>query len=198
MVTGRQRRVRSDSIANRERIVATAARLFTERGTGVPLDEIAVAADLGSATLHRHFRGRADLVHGVLDTEAAQLAARAGFLLSERDPGEALRAWLPEVITFSMSYRGLAVLLASDDADTTLEARHQALTIACEQLLTAAQACGQARSTIEAGTLLRLAHGIAIAAAGSPDMASCLAGVALDGLLTRPAETGPLLSRSSG
>jgi AcrR family transcriptional regulator len=175
-------------VANRERIVATAARLFTERGTGVPLDEIAAASGLGSATLHRHFQGRADLVHVVLDTEAAQLAARAGVLLSDRSPERALRAWLSDLIAFSMSYRGLAVLLASHDADTTLEDRHQALTRACQQLLAAAQAAGQVRAIIDAGTLLRLAHAIAVAAAGSADMASRLADVVMDGLAIPPCQ----------
>ena len=183
---GRQRRVRSDSIANRERIVRTAARLFAERGIDVPLDEIAAASGVGSATLHRHFRDRAGLVHAVLDDQAARLAARADVLMSERGPRQALRAWLTDLITFSMSYRGLAALLAAHDADTTLQTRHQALTRACQQLLGAAQASGHARTAIDAGTLLRLAHAVAIAAAGSPSTAGCLTDIVMDGLLTRP------------
>jgi len=109
---GRQRRVRSDSLANLERLMQTAARLFSERGVSVPLDEIAAASGLGSATLHRHFQGRTDLVHAVLDAEATQLIARAGLPLPGRSPDQALRAWLTDLIRFSMSYRGLAVLLA--------------------------------------------------------------------------------------
>jgi AcrR family transcriptional regulator len=188
---GRQRRVRSDSLANRERIVQTAARLFGERGVTVPLDEIAAASALGSATLHRHFRGRTDLVHAVLDTEAAQLAARAALRPPGRGLDQALRAWLTDLIRFSMSYRGLAELLAAHDADTTLQTRHQALTRACEQLLAAAQADGRIRTVIDAGTLLRLAHGIAVAAGGSAESASRLTDLVMDGLRTRPGQVTP-------
>lgn len=184
----RKRRIRSDATANRERVMQAADRLFRERGVDVPLDEIAAAAGLGSATLHRHFRGRADLVHAVLDAQAAQLAASAGLLLAEHGPDEALRAWLPALIGFSMSYRGLAALLAAHDADTTLSTRHEALTRACQHLLSTAQDSGHARSTINASALLRLAHAIAVAAAGSADEATRLTGIVMDGLLTDPGE----------
>jgi AcrR family transcriptional regulator len=188
-VQDRRRQIRSDAAANRERVLQAAARLFRERGVDVPLDEIAAASGLGSATLHRHFRGRDDLVHAVLDAQAAQLAASAGVLLSEYAPDRALRAWLSDLIRFSMSYRGLAVLLAAHDADTTLSARHEALTRACRQLLGAAQATGRARSAIDARALLRLAHAIAVAAAGSPDEAARLTDVVMDGLLAHHGET---------
>ncbi|HXT93661.1 MAG TPA: helix-turn-helix domain-containing protein, partial [Trebonia sp.] len=184
----RKRRIRSDATANRERVVQAAAQLFRERGVDVPLDEIAAASGVGSATLHRHFRGRIDLVHSVLDTQAAQLADRAGLLLSAHGPDRALRIWMSSLIEFSMSYRGLAALLAAHDADTTLSSRHEALTQACRQLLGAAQASGHARTAIDARGLLKLVHAIALAAADSPDEATCLTDVIMDGLLVRPSE----------
>jgi AcrR family transcriptional regulator len=187
VVADRQRRVRSDSVANRERILKTAARLFGERGVDVPLDELAAVAGVGSATLHRHFRGRVELVHAVLDAEADRLAARAEELLSRGEPQRALRAWLLELIQFTMSFRGLAVLLADHNADTTLEARHHALTDACRRLLVSAQADEGIRATIDVGDLLKLTHGIAVAAAGSVDVASRLLDLATDGLRTPPA-----------
>lgn len=80
-------------------------------------------------------------------------------------------------------------MLAAHDADTTLSTRHEALTRACRQLLGAAQATGRARSAIDAGALLRLAHAIAVAAAGSPDEAARLTDVVMDGLLAHHGET---------
>jgi AcrR family transcriptional regulator len=137
---------------------------------------------LDSATLHRHFSGRVALVHAVLDSEAGRLAARAVELSSRGQPEDALRVWLLELVRFSTSYRGLAVLLAANDADTTSESRHHALTDACRLLLTSAQADGRARTTIDAGDLLKLTHGIAVASAGSPDVASRLLDMVTDGL----------------
>jgi AcrR family transcriptional regulator len=189
-VQDRKRRVRSDATANRERVMQAADRLFRERGVDVPLDEVAAAAGLGSATLHRHFRGRTDLVHAVLDAQAAQLAASAGLLLAERGPDQALRAWLAALIRFSMSYRGLAALLAAHDLDTTLSTRHEALTRACRELLGTAQGSGHARTTIDAGALLRLAHAIAVAAANSADEAARLTDLVMDGLLVSASAVG--------
>lgn len=179
----RQRRVRSDSLANRDRILRTAATLFGERGVAVPLDEIAAVAGVGSATLHRHFRGRVELVHSVLDAEAARLAERADELRSRYGPRRALRTWLLELIRFTMSFRGLAVLLADHDADTTLQARHRALTDACQRLLAAARS--DRHPVIDAGDLLRLANGIAVAAAGSVDTADRLLDLVTTGLDNR-------------
>jgi AcrR family transcriptional regulator len=187
-VKDRQRRVRSDSLANRERIMRTAARLFGEHGVNVPLDDIAAASGLGSATLHRHFQGRTELVHAVLDAEAAALAARADIVPAGGSADQTLRIWLTDLIRFSMSYRGLALLLAAHDADTTLHSRHEALTRACQDLLSTAQAAGLVPAAIDVGTLLRLAHGIAVAAVGSADTASLLADIIMDGLRTRPGQ----------
>ncbi|MFC8801117.1 TetR/AcrR family transcriptional regulator [Promicromonospora sp. NPDC057138] len=184
MVEERQRGVRADALANRERILAAGARLFRQHGVNMPLDAVAKAAGVGSATLHRHFSGRVDLVHSVLDAEADRLAARAAELQSVNRPEQALRAWLLELVQFSTSFRGLATLLAANDADTTLEARHYSLTDACRRLLVAAQDTGHLRTTIDVGDLLKLANGIAVASAGSADVAARLFEVVMDGLQT--------------
>ncbi|MBO0853611.1 MAG: helix-turn-helix transcriptional regulator [Nocardia sp.] len=163
----------------------TATRLFAHRGVAVPLDEIASVANVGSATLHRHFQGRVELVHAVLDTRADRLAARSDQLLASSPTAQtALREWLLELVGFTTSFRGLAVLLADHDADATLEDRHHALTAACARLLTAAQGEGDIRPTIVAGDLLKLAHGIAVAAGGSSTTAARLLDLLTDGLRT--------------
>ncbi|MFI9169297.1 TetR/AcrR family transcriptional regulator [Streptomyces lincolnensis] len=191
----RQRGVRSDALANRERILREGARLFRRHGVNVPLDAVAKAAGVGSATLHRHFSGRVDLVHCVLDAEADRLAARAAELQAVNRPEQALRAWVLELVQFSTSLRGLAALLAAHDADTTLEARHRSLTDACNRLLGAAQDDGHIRTTIDVGDLLKLAHGIAVASAGSADVAARLFDVVLDGLRTHATPAGPVTPR---
>jgi AcrR family transcriptional regulator len=187
VVADRQRGVRADALANRERILREGARLFRQHGVDVPLDAVAKAAGVGSATLHRHFSGRVDLVHSVLDAEADRLAARAAEPQSAKHPEQALQAWLLELIEFSTSLRGLAILLAANDADTTLEARHQSLTDACHRLLAAAQDNGRVRTTIDVGDLLKLANGIAVASAGSADAAARMFVVVMDGLRTQAA-----------
>src|SRR5947209_6080337 len=123
----RRRNVRADWTLNRERILSAAAQLFAEQGVDVPLDEIAAAAGVGSATLHRHFAGRLDLVHCVLDAQAQRLAAQADAVAPEPGTAAALAAWLQELLRFTASFRGLAVLLGAHQADPGLEDRHRAL-----------------------------------------------------------------------
>jgi AcrR family transcriptional regulator len=64
---------RADAARNRERILATAARLFGERGADcVSMDEVADAAGVGKGTVFRRFGSRAALAQAVLsDQEGA-------------------------------------------------------------------------------------------------------------------------------
>jgi AcrR family transcriptional regulator len=181
-MTGKPRRVRADGVINRDRILSTAARMFAERGVDVPLDEIAAAAGVGSATLHRHFTGRLDLVHSVLDAEARRLAACAGELACPSDPAGALAGWLQRLIAFTASFRGLAVLLGGHQADTTLEERHRALRAAAQLLLNDCQAQGAVDADVTVGDLLKLANAISIASAGSAETAHRLLNIMMKGL----------------
>ncbi|GAB3711996.1 TetR/AcrR family transcriptional regulator [Amycolatopsis oliviviridis] len=56
MVTDRLTRIpRSDAVDNRERILEAARALFATEGLNVPLREVARRAEVGPATLYRHF-----------------------------------------------------------------------------------------------------------------------------------------------
>ncbi|MEV0970410.1 TetR/AcrR family transcriptional regulator [Microtetraspora glauca] len=57
--------MRADARRNQQLIVATALRLFAERGTGVSMEEIARSAGLGVGTLYRHFPDRQALVEDI-------------------------------------------------------------------------------------------------------------------------------------
>lgn len=59
--------MRADARANRDQIVEAAKTLFHEQGVDIPLRTIAVRANVGVATLHRHFPDRESLVHAVAE-----------------------------------------------------------------------------------------------------------------------------------
>ena len=66
--TAEARRPRRDALANRERVVAAAARLFREHGVeAVRMDDIAAEAGVGKGTLYRGFGDKSALVAAVLD-----------------------------------------------------------------------------------------------------------------------------------
>ena len=52
--------LRSDARRNRERLIASARRLFAARGLDVPVDDITQDAGLGMGTLYRHFPTKED------------------------------------------------------------------------------------------------------------------------------------------
>ncbi|MFE2379689.1 TetR/AcrR family transcriptional regulator [Streptomyces sp. NPDC059398] len=82
---------------DRDQVLRTAATLLTRKATAT-MDEVARAAGIGRATLHRHFAGRDALVraleeYGIAEFEAAIDAART----DEGPAVEALRRLIAEV-----------------------------------------------------------------------------------------------------
>src|SRR5690349_9858841 len=82
---------------DREHVLRTAAALLTRKSTAT-MDEVAKAAGISRATLHRHFAGRDALVRalevlGIAECEAALDAAR----LDEGTAGEAVRRLVSEI-----------------------------------------------------------------------------------------------------
>src|ERR1700744_974403 len=57
-----ERRLRRDAERNRQRILAAAAEVFTERGLDATLDEVARAAGVGIGTVYRRFPDKESLV----------------------------------------------------------------------------------------------------------------------------------------
>lgn len=82
---------------DRDQVLRTAAALLTRKATAT-MDEVARAAGIGRATLHRHFAGREALVRaleelGIRELEGALDAAR----LDEGAASDALRRMVAEV-----------------------------------------------------------------------------------------------------
>jgi AcrR family transcriptional regulator len=69
-----QPKERADAVANRQRILDAATRLFAERGVGcTSMDAIAAEAGVGKGTVFRRFGDRASLALAVLDASETEL-----------------------------------------------------------------------------------------------------------------------------
>jgi AcrR family transcriptional regulator len=180
--------MRADARRNHERLVTAARAAFTEDGTEAHLDDIARRANVGPGTLYRHFPTRESLVAAVYRDDVQWLADRAKELAAEHPPLEALASWLRLQLEYIKTKRGLGsamkAMLANDSE--TLALCRETMRGALRSLLGAAQDAGVVRSDVEAPTVLRLVHGIGVAAESAPEEADHLLSIVLDGL-RRPA-----------
>ncbi|WP_406311931.1 TetR/AcrR family transcriptional regulator [Streptosporangium sp. NBC_01639] len=74
---GTSGRLRVDARRNRELIIDTARRIFTEQGAGATMDEVAKQAGLGPGTLYRHFPDRDSLFQAVVEDGLQRMIALA-------------------------------------------------------------------------------------------------------------------------
>jgi AcrR family transcriptional regulator len=180
--------MRADARRNSELLVATAREVFAEKGAEAPLDEIAKRAGVGAGTLYRHFPNRDALVEAVYRGEVSELADRATALLAEHPPDIALTEWMRAQVRFVSHRRGLATSLKatlSRTSETMVWCKNRLLGSA-EELLEAAKQEGTIRADLEPYDLLRLGHGIAVAAElGSETDGERLIEVMLNGLRAR-------------
>jgi AcrR family transcriptional regulator len=176
--------MRADARRSYERLLAAAAEVFAEQGTGAALDDIAKRAGIGNATLYRHFPARQDLVQALLANRYDELSAAAGRLLDDPDPRTALNDWLRSFIAHLTVYRGLAasVMDIIRDPETELSASCQGMRDAGARLLACAQDAAVIRSDLTISELLCLTNGIAVATERQPEDAPRLLSLVIEGL----------------
>ncbi|MFI7126921.1 TetR/AcrR family transcriptional regulator [Nonomuraea sp. NPDC050153] len=157
---------RADAQRNYDRLLAAAARVFAERGTDAPLDDVARRAEVGNATMYRHFPTRTDLLVAVYADEVSQLCAGGQALLAAESPAEALHEWLRLFMDHITSKRDLALAVTDDGSATALVAEwHASMLTTASALLDAAKRAGAVRADLDVRDLLTLVRGIALAAA---------------------------------
>ncbi|MFJ1602185.1 TetR/AcrR family transcriptional regulator [Streptomyces sp. NPDC088253] len=155
--------MRADARKNRDHLLAVAGTAITEQGVDVSLRDIARRADVGLATLLRHFPTREALLDALLRTSFAEQTARAGELETSSSPEDALVSWLRDCVAWTTDYRGVTVLMAAaiEDAESALHASCVTLRAAGARLLARAQAAGVARTDIDGTDLFALVAALA-------------------------------------
>ena len=142
-----ERKVRADSLRNRELLLSTAKTAFTEAGADVALEDIARQAGVGIGTLYRHFPTRGALLAGVYQREVEQLASAADALLAEKSPGEAMEAWLHLLINYLTTKRVVVPALKADEEGAKFYASTGSpVTDTLNRLVHAAIASGEIRA----------------------------------------------------
>jgi AcrR family transcriptional regulator len=173
--------LRVDAEENRERILATARRLFERSGPGVPMASIARHAGVGLTTLYRRFPSRDQLMVDAFAEQHKECSDCFGRALADPDPGRGFRAYAKMLCASQVVDKGytaalVQAMLTGEGMDRErAEGERVALAV-----LGRAQAAGAVRPDLTAQDLFLLIAGNAgvIAAAGPaaappPPAASC-------------------------
>jgi len=133
--------MRADARKNYSHLLAVARDVVTEHGADASMRDIARRADVGLATLFRHFPTREALFDALLRTNLDALTQKAGEVETSSPPDEALVSWFREGVAFVHSYSGVVALMASAhaDPDSALHASCTAVNEAGARLLRRAQ-----------------------------------------------------------
>jgi len=180
------RTVRADAQRNLASLLEAALAVFEESGIDAPVRDIAEKAGVGVATLYRHFPDRADLIKAVVQQEVDSCAEAAVRIASEKEPGEALAAWMQRLVDLMKTKRGLAAALHSGNPayQSLPDYFLSHLTPTLKKLLDSARAVGAIRANVDAGELLLAAARLATPASeGDVAQARRMVALLVDGLL---------------
>ena len=184
------RPLRRDAERNRQRILAAAAEVLSERGLDATLDEVARAAGVGVGTVYRRFPDKESLIQELFKDRIDALVREAERALTEPDPWQALVSYLDFAITLMASNMGLRQLLmfSTYGKERISYARNQMAPVVTK-LVERAQASGDLRPDL-AGTDLKmivfmLSSVAEYASATRPDVWRRYLALLIDGL--RPA-----------
>jgi AcrR family transcriptional regulator len=140
--------LRIDAERNRRAILAAARSTFAEQGLQAPLDEIAVRAGVGNATLYRRFPDRCRLVAGVFAEQMAGYAEAAQQALEASDPWDGFAGFVTYLCHMQAEDQGISELLTTSlfDADDQLAQRRRLVLQRLKLLIKRARAAGAIRA----------------------------------------------------
>jgi AcrR family transcriptional regulator len=143
------RPLRRDAERNRQRILEAASEVFTERGLGVSLDEIARHAGVGVGTVYRRFSTKEELVEALFVDRIESIAALAEQAAEAPDPWSALVCFMEQFAEALAGNRGLKQMLtlAGYGQDLAAYARRRNAPLVA-RLVQRAQAAGQLRADL--------------------------------------------------
>ena len=179
-----ERPMRADAARNRARVLEVAYDAFAAEGLAVPLDEIARRAGVGAGTVYRHFPTKEALFGAVFEDRVRRIVDIAHALLASEGPGEAVFAFLREMVRTGATDHGLVDALAGYGVDLESAAPGVDATFrgVLNELLVAAQRAGSAREDVGVPEVKALLLVCKSAQGYGQEVTDRVAGVIEDGL----------------
>ena len=182
-----ERPLRRDAERNRQRILAAAAQVFTERGLDATLDDVARAAGVGVGTVYRRFPDKEALVAALFRERIDRLVTVAEDACAAADPWQAIVSYLEYTAAAMAGDTGLRQLMmfGTYDRDQVCYAGDRMRPV-ITRLVQRAQASGDLRGDFEATDVKMIAFMLAslaeYAAAVTPDVWRRYLAMLIDGL----------------
>lgn len=179
--------LRADARRNRARLLEVAEAIFAARGTGASTEEIAREAQVGIATVFRHFPTKEVLLEAVLVRRLEWLADEGRRLAAEVGPADALFAFFDLVLDQSPVKNAFAAALmdAGVDVRAATSEAGRALGEVLTGLLDSAQRAGAVRPDLGVSELTAILVGTCRMLEyldGHPEAATRARAVVRDGL----------------
>jgi AcrR family transcriptional regulator len=183
--------MRADARRSYDRILEAAGTVIAQDGENASLEEIARTAGVGSATLHRHFASRWDLLDAVFADRVDKICAEAERFTDHEPAKAALTDWLRLLTVESARNRGLAASMFRGRPDEHVpdDSCHAKIQSAGQMLLTNAVAAGEVRPDAALADILRLVSAIVLSTDESENAAAdsaTMIDLVLEGIHSRP------------
>ncbi|MEV4150658.1 helix-turn-helix domain-containing protein [Amycolatopsis sp. NPDC049691] len=146
-MTSPARRLRSDALRNRERVLAAAEDEFAEQGIDASVSDIARRAGVAKGTVFSHFATKEELIVAVVANHLAELKEVAERLGKAPDPGAALLEFLT-VAGDRRRQRDLTFLMSASADDATVTEIRNSLHADVSALVDRARAGGAIRHDV--------------------------------------------------
>ena len=149
-VTEPGRPLRKDAERNRQRILAAASEVFTERGLEATLDDVARRAGVGVATVYRRFPDKALLADALFEERINALAGLAVPDLEADAPWQGQAGVMTAAAEMLTGDRGLRqILMFAAQGHKRAGYARERMRPAVSRLVERAQAAGQVRPALD-------------------------------------------------
>ncbi len=166
--------MRRNAVANRERILVAAEAVFGAYGAAGTTEDVARRAEVGIATVFRHFPTKAALVEAALVRHFDQLNEQAKQLADRADLGSALRELIWMMIASGSTKLTLASLVSDGTFPPNVATAADDLRTRVRDLLEHAQRRGEVRQEVSVDEVYLLIRGLAQASATMPTASETL------------------------
>jgi AcrR family transcriptional regulator len=188
--------LRADAQDNRDRIIAAARTLFSERGLDVGMREIARRAAVGPATLYRRFATRQALIDEAFDAELRSCRQIVEDGCAHPDAWRGFISVVERLTALNVRNRGFVdAFMSTDPAAAAFSEHRRELLVMLDRLAKRAQQQGGLRADFVIEDLVLVLHagrGLASILPVTRDAAARrFAALALDAFRARPAAATP-------